>query len=1378
MPIYADYISVNQDFEPIFSQEVDRRDTNAWRSFIPHADWLKTLDHLLRALERGTASDRRPLLLHGAYGTGKTFAAFVLKHLLEDDLDEVRSYLATQRAFREQGDLERRLLAAREQGDHLVAYRSGSAHVTNSFTLLGQVQEGVRQALLARGYELPMTPTLYQAVLEKLDGPDSSFNWQAAFRRHESTFPDFSDADGVIRRLRTGVDNEENAELLARVHQVMSEEGYMVLGDPEAVKAWLGEVIEAAQLKSILFIWDEFTEYFRQNPSTTTLQELAHLSASEPFYLFLITHKAPEVARQYGDQADWRRLLDRFTVIPYQMATVTAYHLMAGAINVNPQRQEEWESRREAMWGWVAAAAKMLVTAAREGERREDFKALVPIHPYAAFLLSTISREFSSSERTLFRWLRGEKGQEDPLGSFPRFLRQDVDTEPAWLTADALWDYFFLDENLELADKVRDIVSYYRSRSANLGDRERQALRAVLLLIALERQMGQVDPRLLPRQKNVLLMLVGTRKEAEAMATIESLVHQDVVRQLPGPEKEYTIAASSVDHVRVRGLKEGLPRFEQLVQQHARGEALIADEALRWFSVSDDVAARRQALTVASAAEFLKRRERVFSPRVEPYQIAAVLIVSQDDEEVRSAEQLSRSLARDLPRGLIAVSQVPFGRQRWEDWREQRAHELYYQEIRDTANATVHADRAKRLLEGWGQELAKQSLRVFFREMEEIASGASGYGAFLRRVIASVYRYRPELISPVSTLHRDTFGRKGASISLGAERPKNNPYRDFVNDLQRLGLWDPSTYRASIQRQPEHPLSKMQQVVDAAFAQSNGVSLRQLWGRLQDEPIGLMPSPMGIVLMGLLLRDYCDGHFWADGISTFPLNPSKLAELIDGVMKGKSNATVCAMTREAQDFCQLVSTLFSLPAGEADYPDTARRAAREALKRIGYPIWLLRLDDGPPLRQAVVALEELLRDTNESAQALEGEVLRRFVEAVTPHAEAIQAGLSSSHLSTNMLRFLEEAEPGVLEEAKALGLELDEVVAQLKAVMHEEVWLWREEQIRERLPEAAGRLKLLKALNDLLGVHDRNLVTALDRLRGRVRGSKLPLAVLAAGSDDSTARVLQKLATILDPKEAAGGLGTLAEELNARRESVRRALDGPQAALVRWADRIAEITLSDSDGYDVWQRLPDMSDRPPADLRQEVLRQAGELHRNRLAAEAVATWQRLTGSASPRAWSEARGLPIQWLLDSPAALEMLGRLNDPSGQSESSLGDLLAYLDAQGGALQALGSGTPVTDALLALVPEYDGVLTESDVAKMHDHIRMRLGRDVGRWTRDRARSVAKEWVAASYRERLYQRVLDYISSMSETDARRQLQVLAEDPSVGLRLLAGTEPHP
>ncbi|MGI6209950.1 MAG: hypothetical protein ACOYEW_17230, partial [Anaerolineae bacterium] len=1066
MPIYADYLSVNQDFEPVFSQEVDRRDPNAWRSFIPHTAWLETLDRLLRALERGTASDRRPLLLHGAYGTGKTIAVFVLKHLLEDDLEGVRSYLATQSAFREQGDLERRLLAAREQGNHLVVYRSGSAHVTNSFTLLGQIQEGVRQALLARGCELPMTPTLYQVVLEKLDGPDSPFNWEAAFRRHEEVFPDFPDADAVVRRLRTGLDDEENAELLARIHQVMSQEGYTVLGDPQTVKAWLGEVIEAARLKSIVFIWDEFTEYFRQNPSTTTLQELAHLSASVPFYLFLITHKAPEVARQYGDEADWRRLLDRFTVIPYQMATVTAYHLMAGAINVNPDRREEWESRREAMWGWVAAAAGMLVANADRGERQADLKALVPIHPYAAFLLSTISREFSSSERTLFRWLRGEKGKDDPPGSFPRFLRQEVDAEPAWLTADALWDYFFLDENLELADKVRDIVSYYRSRSADLNDQERRALRAVLLLIALERQMGQVDPRLLPRQKNVLHMLIGTREESEIMATIQSLVQQDVVRQLPGPEKEYTIAASNVDRARIRRIKEGLPRFEQLVQRQARGEAPIADEALRRFSVSDNVAARRQALAVASAAEFLSRRERVFSQRVELYQIAAVLIVSLDDEEVRRAEQLAKSLARDLPRALIAVSQAPFGRQRWEDWREQRAHELYYQEIRDTANATVHADRAKRLLEGWGQELAQRSLRVFFREMEEIAGGVSGYEAFVRRVIASVYRYRPELISLVSTLHRDTFGRKGASISLGAERPKNNPYRDFVNDLQQLGLWDPSTYRASIQRQPEHPLSKMQQVVDAAFAQSDSVSLRQLWRTLQDEPIGLMPSPMGIVLMGLLLRDYCDGHFWADGVSTFPLNPTKLAELIDSVMKDKGDAIICTMTREAQGFCQLMSTLFSLPTGAADYPETARRAAREALSRIGYPIWLLRLDGGAPLRQAVSALEKLLGDTDESAQTLEGDVLRRFVEVVAPHAMAIQAGLSASYLGANMLRLLEEAEPAVLEEAEVLGLELPEIMAQLRDVMNEEVWLWKEEEIRERLPDMAGRLKLLRAIND------------------------------------------------------------------------------------------------------------------------------------------------------------------------------------------------------------------------------------------------------------------------------------------------------------------------
>ena len=54
---------------------------------------------------------------------------------------------------------------------------------------------------------------------------------------------------------------------------------------------WIREVIRANNLKAIVFIWDEFTEYFYNNARNLTgFQELCEISETDPFYFVLVTH--------------------------------------------------------------------------------------------------------------------------------------------------------------------------------------------------------------------------------------------------------------------------------------------------------------------------------------------------------------------------------------------------------------------------------------------------------------------------------------------------------------------------------------------------------------------------------------------------------------------------------------------------------------------------------------------------------------------------------------------------------------------------------------------------------------------------------------------------------------------------------------------------------------------------------------------------------------------------------------------------------------------------------------------------------------------------------------------------------------------------------
>jgi hypothetical protein len=101
-----------------------------------------------------------------------------------------------------------------------------------------------------------------------------------------------------------------------------------------------------------------------------------------------------------------------------------------------------------------------------------------------------------------------------------------------------------------------------------------------------------------------------------------------------------------------------------------------------------------------------------------------------------------------------------------------------------------------------------------------------------------------------------------------------------------------------------------------------------------------MPSPIGVTLMGYLLRDYGQGYYYKDGPDNcFSLNHNKLAELIEGVIKknkkGYEDFCICKMSAEDESFCQLVQEIFNLPP---DKPVILKR--RERRYETTLPHWV------------------------------------------------------------------------------------------------------------------------------------------------------------------------------------------------------------------------------------------------------------------------------------------------------------------------------------------------------------------------------------------------------------------------------------------------------
>ncbi len=99
------------------------------------------------------------------------------------------------------------------------------------------------------------------------------------------------DVDNIIEKLNTYSGNSLQ-ELISKIMKVGDEKQFKALSlDVDGLVEWIKAIIKENNLKAIVFIWDEFTEYFKNNMRALTgFQKIVDLSGTNPFYLIIVTH--------------------------------------------------------------------------------------------------------------------------------------------------------------------------------------------------------------------------------------------------------------------------------------------------------------------------------------------------------------------------------------------------------------------------------------------------------------------------------------------------------------------------------------------------------------------------------------------------------------------------------------------------------------------------------------------------------------------------------------------------------------------------------------------------------------------------------------------------------------------------------------------------------------------------------------------------------------------------------------------------------------------------------------------------------------------------------------------------------------------------------
>ena len=401
---YREYFDIDPEYFPQVDKKIIEEQPDLWKKFYPHPTFIKLLKSMVDVLSR---KKKLSVWVDGAYGTGKSHAVLTLKKLIEASDEETNAYFER---YNLDNFLCQKLIAQKNEGKILVCHRYGSSDIQSDTDLVVAIQEGVEKALADAGIENVASTSLKNSLIRYFKDEENKQSFDIYAKGKYQTVLNGDTADSILEKLRNFKEEALNT-LVKKVFKVPVVKGSFSMTTGELCD-WIREIIEKNNLKELVFIWDEFSEYFENNMHHLTgFQQVAELAATAPFCLLIVTHKA-EGYFSDGDP-DKRKILDRFvSPIHISLPENIAFELMHEALKVTDDvdKAAKWEKHRKSLEDRTMQSRSAV--SKKIGLTDKDLSNVLPIHPYAALILQHISIYYTSTARSMFNFIKNDEGED------------------------------------------------------------------------------------------------------------------------------------------------------------------------------------------------------------------------------------------------------------------------------------------------------------------------------------------------------------------------------------------------------------------------------------------------------------------------------------------------------------------------------------------------------------------------------------------------------------------------------------------------------------------------------------------------------------------------------------------------------------------------------------------------------------------------------------------------------------------------------------------------------------------------------------------------------------------------------------------------------
>ena len=958
---YSDAIKIR---ETKSAYSLQTEENNEWRNFIPNEQFNDILQKVIGSVSNKVVDEHRSFWLEGTYGTGKSHAAAVIKHLLCDPFEEIKDYIAEEYGADKYTIIRESLYALRENIRLFPVTMNSTCSIANKEDVSLQIQLHVIKSLTDAGIEIAVK-TDFDNYIDHIN--KNPVLWDSIIEGDLELQSYAPDRKKLIKELK---DSDGSSAILTLTKNALRKSKIHIMLDQENLCKWFFEVqnelAKSTEYKGIFLIWDEFTDVMDLEIGPIalgSLQELteATMQSTSNSYIFQIAHPS---ALDKLNAEKRTRTTGRYHYMHYNMEPVSAFKIMSRKFmheqdSSNPAYALYHEMTDKYFAQMRDVYEKYASTSNNPMETLADLKALFPLHPATANMATYYAREVGSSSRSVFEFLGDNKA-----------IRQFLDNEEYFsqgqmITADYLWD-FVLDEFNKKTVKygvVTERFNSYRLHVAKKGEIYLAVFKSILLLNAFNNLAA--NETVTPSEENIRNMYVGTPIDKDMDTILDWINSEGIVQR--SPQGIYEIRFSALD------TKE----IEEIKKQLLANDFKYTSQIIKFADIArDTVENKLKQINRPVAFDFYSEdiNEYTLLNRIQngrkdaaSYVVFLAFMMARSNNELAILKDIAQKASSEdrFKNVAFVVFDNVLDSMEYERFIEYQANATCSKKHGFAEQTKSHTDNAKAIVSDWIKDVLVGNCTVFIQGTSDPVSARLLPKIINTSISPKVFFNGPESVEIVRVRTSYTswglqFAKKIADMFLSFNTKDEiiqrcNAQEKIIPLLLQDSVDDNLKIKSDVAQ--NHPLNLVYKFVKSKIEHSDKQNTFNLSDKLKEltlAPYGMYKSFASYGLLAYALRPYVDKVFDTNGK---PINAQRMLEIIDltfkiwdGDVKHYNKVELKFETKEEGSIAKGLISMFQLGKLK-DYKDVSSLTdARWALRngfcpQVGFPLWAIKYCD-------------------------------------------------------------------------------------------------------------------------------------------------------------------------------------------------------------------------------------------------------------------------------------------------------------------------------------------------------------------------------------------------------------------------------------------------